>query len=413
MNQRPGRPSAKRRWRSPGRVLPSLAALPMLALVLTGLVACQPPAPRPSPAPSASAPPTQGETTPPGSEASPSSTAGAGTGTKPADSAKAAGTPRHIFVINLENKGYSSVWGDNSAAPYLSGTLRKKGVLLKNYYGVAHNSLPNYLAQISGQRPNDSTVGDCHTYTEFIATGTDPDGALQGDGCVYPQDTQTLAGQLTAQGKTWKGYMEDMQQPCEHPVLGEADDHIKATPEEQYSTHHNPFVYFRSITSSPDCAANVVNFSALHDDLKTVATTPNLAYISPNLCHDGHDDTCIDGSEGGLAAADSWLKEQVPAILASPAYKQDGMLVITFDEAEGNETDSTDPGSAPAGGTAGGQVGALVLSPFGKAGTSSTTPYNHYSLLATIEDLFHLPRLGLAGDPGVNTFGDDVYRKES
>ncbi|MEE9094627.1 alkaline phosphatase family protein [Pseudarthrobacter phenanthrenivorans] len=418
MNPGTARTSARRRWRTPRRLLPSLTALPVLALVLAGLVACQPPAPPPPPAPSdgatSSDTSTQAVTSPPGNGASPGSAAVAGTGTNTADAAKAAGTPQHIFVINLENKGYSSVWGDNSAAPYLSQALRKKGVLLTNYYAVAHNSLPNYLAQISGQRPNDSTANDCHTYTEFNATGTDADGTLQGDGCVYPQDTQTVAGQLAAQGKKWRAYMEDMQQPCEHPVLGEVDDHIKASPDTQYATHHNPFVYFHSITSSPDCAANVVNFSALQDDLKSVATTPNLAYISPNLCHDGHDGTCIDGSEGGLVAADNWLKEQVPTILSSPAFKQDGMLVITFDEADGNEAGSTEPGSStPAGGTAGGQVGALVLSPFSKAGTSSARPYNHYSLLATIEDFFHLPRLGLAGDPGVRTFGGDVYRKES
>ncbi|WP_246839849.1 alkaline phosphatase family protein [Pseudarthrobacter sp. NIBRBAC000502771] len=322
--------------------------------------------------------------------------------------------PQHIFIINLENKGYSSTWSGNSAAPYLSGTLRKKGVLLKNYYGIAHDSLANYLAQISGQRPNDSTEHDCHTYTEFNATGTDAEGTLQGDGCVYPADAQTLAGQLTAQGKTWRGYMEDMPSPCEHPVLGELDNHIKATPDDGYSTHHNPFVYFRSITSSPDCATNVVNFSGFKDDLKSVATTPNLAYITPNLCHDGHDDTCADGSHGGLEAADKWLKQQVPAILSSPAYKQDGMLVITFDEADGDSTGPSEgaPGS-PAGGAAGGKVGALVLSPFSTAGTSSDQAYNHYSLLATIEDLFHLPRLGLAGDPGVKTFGHDAFRNES
>lgn len=408
MNRRSARPSAPLRPPSP-------ALLPVLALVLSALVACQAPTPAPAPqtaTPSGGATPSSSTSAPPSASAAP--TAGADSTAQPGDAAKPAGTPRHIFVINLENKGYGTTWGDNSPAPYLSGTLRKKGVLLKNYYGIAHNSLPNYLAQISGQRPNDSTELDCHTYTEFNATGTDPDGTLQGDGCVYPEDTQTVAGQLAAQGKTWKGYMEDMQQPCEHPVLGEADNHIKATPEEQYSTHHNPFMYFRSITSSPDCAKNVVNFSALKDDLKSVDTTPNLAYITPNLCHDGHDGTCADGSDGGLGTADDWLKKQVPAILASPAYKQDGMLVITFDEAEGDTTGPSegDPG-VPAGGTAGGRVGALVLSPFAAAGTSSDRPYNHYSLLATIEDLFHLPRLGLAGDPGVRTFGDDVYRKES
>ena len=87
--------------------------------------------------------------------------------------------------------------------------------------------------------------------------------------------------------------------------------------------------------------------------------------------------------------------------------------MITFDEAEG---DSAGPSGAdaasPAGGSAGGKVGALVLSPFSAAGSVSDQPYNHYSLLATIEDFFHLPRLGLAGDAGVKTFGDHVYRKD-
>ncbi|NUT71316.1 alkaline phosphatase family protein [Pseudarthrobacter sp. C4D7] len=408
MNRRSVRPAGV--LRLPARGLPAV-----LALLVASLVACQGPTPPPAPQ---TATPAGGAT--PSSSASATSTAGAGStaqtkgAAQQGDAAKPAGTPRHIFVINLENKGYGDTWGDNSPAPYLSGTLRKKGVLLKNYYGIAHNSLPNYLAQISGQRPNDSTELDCHTYTEFNATGTDADGTLQGDGCVYPEDTQTVAGQLAAQGKTWKGYMEDMPRPCEHPVLGEADNHVKATPEEQYSTHHNPFVYFRSITSSPDCARNVVDLSALKDDLKSVDTTPNLAYITPNLCHDGHDGTCADGSEGGLGTADSWLREQVPAILSAPAFKQDGMLVITFDEAEGDASGpSGSDAGVPAGGTAGGRVGALVLSPFAAAGTSSDRPYNHYSLLATIEDFFHLPRLGLAGDPGVRTFGDDVYRNES
>jgi hypothetical protein len=208
--------------------------------------------------------------------------------------------------------------------------------------------------------------------------------------------------------------MEDMQQPCEHPALGKPDDHIRATPDEEYSTHHNPFVYFRSVIESGDCARNVVNLSDLADDLKSVATTPDLAYITPNLCHDGHDDNCADGSRGGLAAADGWLKDQVPAILSSPAYTQDGMLVITFDETDGGTAGpSAGAAGSPAGGAAGGKVGALVLSPFSAGGASSGQPYNHYSLLATIEDLFHLPRLGMAADPGVKAFGGDVFQRGS
>jgi hypothetical protein len=315
------------------------------------------------------------------------------------------GKPAHVFVINLENKGYSRTWGKDSAAPYLSGTLRAQGALLTNYYGIAHNSNPNYLAQISGQASNEMTRDDCTTYARFKMTGKSSPGQVQGTGCVYPASVPTVAGQLAAAGKTWKGYMEDMATPCQHPELGAHDDHQHATPTDQYATRHNPFVYFESITSTPDCAKNVVNFDQLAGDLKTVATTPNLAYITPNLCNDGHDKPCADGRPGGLATADAWLRQHVPAILNSPAFQQDGMLVITFDESEGHTTGP----SGVAGGTAGGRIGALVLSPFTRAGTTSTVAYNHYSLLASIEDTFSLPRLGYANAPGVNTFGTDVF----
>ncbi len=150
-----------------------------------------------------------------------------------------------------------------------------------------------------------------------------------GNGYAFPAEVPTIAGQLSAKSKTWRGYMEDMSSPCQHPELGAVDGHVAASPHDQYGTRHNPFVYFRSLTSSPDCAKNVVNYSNLGKDLQSVTTTANLSYIIPNLCHDGHDSPCVDGTAGGLGTADEWLKSQVPAILTSPAYQQDGMLVIT------------------------------------------------------------------------------------
>ncbi|HEY8701821.1 MAG TPA: alkaline phosphatase family protein [Arthrobacter sp.] len=329
---------------------------------------------------------------------------------QPATRASHEGTPGHVLVINLENKGYDRVWDNGSAAPYLDGTLRSQGVLLTNYYGISHDSLPNYLAQISGQPPNSSTIHDCHTYTPFTPSGTDSQGQLLGTGCVFPADVPTLAGQMNAAGKTWRGYMEDISSPCQHPALGADDTHQKATPGDQYATRHDPFVYFRSITSTTDCTKNVVNLSALQQDLKSVDTTPDLSYITPNLCHDGHDSPCVDGTPGGLGTADQWLAKEVPAILASPAFQQDGMLVITFDEAVGG---AVGPSTGVTGGTAGGRVGALVISPFTAPGTTSDRPYNHYSLLASMEDFFSLPRLAVAGEPGVNAFGSDVYQARS
>lgn len=325
---------------------------------------------------------------------------------------------QHVFVINLENKGYDTTWGAGSAAPYLSTTLRAQGVLLNQYFGTAHNSQPNYVAQISGQGPNPQMQADCQTYTPFVGTGTASPGQAVGDGCVFPASVPTVAGQLTAAGKTWKGYMEDMGTPCRHPALGAVDDTQKAKVGDQYAARHNPFVYFAAITGSPDCARNDVDLTGLKTDLTSVATTPNLSMITPNLCHDGHDAPCVDGQPGGLASADEWLKQWVPAIMSSPAFKQDGVLVITFDESDSPQSDASSccgegpgPNSPLPGitGMGGGRVGALVISPFTKGGTWSTTPYNHYSLLASIEDTFALPYLGYAGTAGLNRFGLDVY----
>lgn len=342
----------------------------------------------------------------------------AGTGSAPTASSGI----NHVFVINLENKGFSRVWGPQSGAPYLSKTLRSEGVLLSSYYSIAHSSLPNYIAQISGQAPNTRTLKDCAVYSKFTGSGTVPPGQWVGTGCVYPAAVPTVADQLTDAGKTWKGYMEDMKTPCRHPELGAADDTKKARVGDQYAVRHNPFMYFSGITESGACATNVVDLDALPVDLASAASTPNLSYITPNLCNDGHDKPCVDGRSGGLQAIDSWLKQWVPRITESAAFRQDGVLVITFDESD--EKDIVDPdsysccdaSSTPApylpGGIGGGLVGALVLSPHIKGGTTSDTVYNHYSLLASIEDIFSLPYLGYAGAFGQHRFGFDVYNSK-
>jgi hypothetical protein len=149
---------------------------------------------------------------------------------------------KHVFVINLENKGYDETWGPASAAPYLSQTLRSQGVLLNQYFGTAHNSQPNYVAQISGQGPNPQMQADCQSYTPFSGSGMASPGQAVGDGCVFPTSVPTVAGQLKDAGKTWKGYMEDMGTPCRHPALGAVDDTQKAKAGDQYAARHNPFV---------------------------------------------------------------------------------------------------------------------------------------------------------------------------
>ena len=346
-------------------------------------------------------------------------------GSGPAAAVARAGTAayvppvRHVFVINIENKGYDETWGDGSQAPYLAGTLRHRGVLLNSYYGTAHNSQPNYVAQISGQGPNPQMQSDCQVYSRFVPTGTVAPGQVLGSGCVFPADVPTLPLQMTQHHLRWKGYMDDMRRPCQHPALDSQDPTQRATAKNMYAARHNPFVYFRSITGRPTyCRRHVVGIRHLRTDLEQAATTPNLAYITPDLCHDGHDAPCADGKPGGLRSVDTWLRTWVPRILRSPAFQRNGMLVITADESDGPQSDATaccGEGAAPNSplpgivGMGGGRVGALVISRFVKPGTWSTTPYNHYSLLGSIEEIFGLPRLGYAGAADLDRFGLDVY----
>jgi phosphatidylinositol-3-phosphatase len=337
-----------------------------------------------------------------------------------------AGPPpiKHVFIIVLENKGFATTFADASPAPYLADTLTRQGAFVREYYGIGHSSLDNYIAMVSGLAPTPETQADCGMFIDFVQRGTAPDGQPIGNGCVYPAHVQTIAGQLEARGLTWRGYMEDMgldpkreAATCAHPAIGAADLTEGAAPNDQYATKHNPFVYFHSIIDSPSCDSNVVALPRLESDLRSAATTPSYVFISPSLCHDGHDTPCVNGEPGGLVSADQFLRRWVPMITGSPAFRDGGLLIITFDESRASDTESCcnerpGPNVARAGvdGPGGGRTGAVLLSPFIAPGTVSTVPYNHYSLLRSVEDIFGLAHLGYAGQDGLVSFGSDIYR---
>lgn len=342
-----------------------------------------------------------------------------------AQSRRAPAPVRHVFIIVLENHGFDTTFSAGSSAPYLADSLVQRGAFLRQYHGIGHVSLDNYIAMISGLAPTRQTQLDCPRFVEFERTGTARDGQPIGTGCVYPAAIKTLGNQLESKRLTWHAFMEDMgadttreRKTCAHPPIGAIDSTQRATPLDQYATKHNPFMYFHAVIDSPSCDRNVVPLSALDDALRSVAGTPNVSFISPDLCHDGHDRPCRNGEPGGLESADEFLARWVPRITSSPAFRADGMLVITFDEALTiDATSCCDEKSGPnvtnAGinGPGGGRVGAVVLSPFIKAATISESPYNHYALLRTIEDIFGLDHLGYAGQRGVNSFGRDVFNQ--
>ena len=339
---------------------------------------------------------------------------------------------RHVFVLMLENQNAAITFSNASPAPYLARTLPAEGAFLVNYYGIGHASLDNYVALVSGQAPNDKTQLDCPLFVDFglQQPGLDAHGQALGLGCVYPKLVKTLPDQLEAAGFTWRGYMEDMgkdpnrERPtCGHPPLGARDHTMFATAADKYAAKHNPFVYFHAIIDDrARCDAHVVSLDLLPRDLQALETTPNYVFITPNLCNDGHDPECIDGSPGGYPAIEAFLRKWVPLITASAAFKQDGLLVITFDESEGDGPEGSTACCAEkplAGahrlpgvlGPGGGRIGAVLLSKYIKPGTVTRVPYNHYSLLRTVEDIFGLGHLGYAAEPDLQSFGVDVFTR--
>jgi hypothetical protein len=330
-----------------------------------------------------------------------------------------------VFIIVLENESASTTFAPHSPAPYLSKTLAAEGAYLPHYSGIGHQSNDNYIAMISGQAPNVLTQADCLTYSDLVPGTIGAYGQASGLGCIYPASVPTIASQLQAAGHSWRDYNEGMgadpaREPsvCGHPGVGMIDNTQTATAADEYATRHNPFVYFHAVIDDTTlCDTHVVNLDALPNDLAHAADTPNYAFITPDLCDDGHDAPCKNGQPGGLRQADSFLRQWVPRITGSPAFRdQNGLLVITFDEGATSDTSSccgeiAGPGSPMPGitGRGGGDVGAVLLSPCIAPGTVSTAPYNHYALLRSVEDLFDLQHIGYAGLPGEESFGADVF----
>jgi hypothetical protein len=238
----------------------------------------------------------------------------------PAAAASATSTA-HVFVIVMENRNFAEA----IAQPY-TAQLAATYAVATDYHAVAHPSLPNYLALSSG-----STWG----ITDDGYHALPPGG---------------LGAQLTQHGVSWRAYMEGMGSNC----LANKDE---------YAVKHNPFAYYGG-----RCPSNVVPMTGLEADL--AAGTPGFVWITPDLCHDGHD--CSS------AAADDYLKTLVPKILASSAWREGGTLFVVWDEDDGG---------------AGNQVLCLVVSPSLSAHQTGSR-HDHYSLLATVEDRFGLPRLG-------------------
>ncbi len=410
--------------------------------------------PSPTPGASASASATPAPSATPSAGASPTAVA-----------TNASGTPllQHVFLLILENQAEDNTFGSLMPVPYLSATVAGQGAFVPNYYGTSHNSLGNYISLFSGQSVTTLNQEDCPVYTQILASTLAAYNQISGTGCVYPATVTTLEDQLAGAKYTAKGYMEDMGNDTtrEAATCGQtqptATTGVYASPDltqtaqagnalqptDQYAMRHNPWPYFMSVISSGACAAQVrpLNDSTLAADLKSVATTANFTWITPNLCNDGHDVPCSAAGDAGNTTStydneNAFLQKWIPLIVRSPAFLQDGLLIVTFDESSpaknaqvGTDTttdsssccqesievdpNTSKPGSPPgdnyADGSGGGRTGTVILSPFIAPGTVTSASYNHYNTLRSIEDEFGLAHLGFAAYPQTGTFGSDIF----
>ena len=172
------------------------------------------------------------------------------------------------------------------------------------------------------------------------------------DDGYHPLAATGVGNQLTALGLPWHAYMEGMSAGCMDSPR-------------PYALKHNPFAYYGG-----SCPANVTSTASLATDLAAGAT--GLLWITPDLCNDTHDCSTSSG--------DSWLARTVPEVLASPGWRAGGVLFIVWDEDDGG---------------GGNRVPLIVISPRVSVHAFTGT-FDHYSLLATIEDLLHVPRLSHA-----------------
>jgi phosphatidylinositol-3-phosphatase len=390
---------------------------------------------------------------------------------------------KHAWLIVLGENSYESTFSATAGSPYLSRVLPGKGELLPHYYGVTGGVLANEIALLSGQGPTPETAANCPN-PNLITPATVSVFAeqVEGNGCVYPKTVQSLPTQLEAKYAestatdapkvSWRAYVEDMEkggaigQPwrCRKPTIGLPDTTVP-TIGDQYANWRNPVVYFGAVSESPECEKHDVGFELLTKDLKAKKKTPALSLIFPNACHSGGEVECEPGAAKGAQGATKLLKTLVPAIMASPAYKEGGGLIVitsaqapqvgehldpsacclapqypnlapitgapaaavppaattpkaakgeesgATEEAAGEEAAATKYGEEsvlPGGG--GGQVGLLMISPLVEEGKIEEAEYaNHFTLLKSLEAMFGLEPLGYAGEEEVPAFSPELF----
>jgi hypothetical protein len=305
-------------------------------------------------------------------------TGGTGGGTAGAGGSGGSGAPaiKTVFVIVMENKAWCEVQG-SSSAPYINNTMLTNGAFAANYLGPnnggLHPSEPNYIWMEAGDN-----LG--------VTNDNDPSSNHQ-------STTNHLVTYLDKVNVTWKSYQEDIP-GTECPLTGTG----------KYAPKHNPNVFFDDSTGTNNasyqyCIDHNRPLTELDTDLSQ-GTVAQYNFVTPNMCNDMHD-SCAPQNDS-IKQGDDWLATWIPKIMASQAYKNNGAILVTFDEAE-----STILGGNACCILANCPIGLIALSPLAKPGYKNNTKYDHSSLLKSIQEIFgSTPLLGHAADSGVSDLAD-------
>ena len=308
------------------------------------------------------------------------------------------GVPRyaHIFVIVLENKDYGQILG-GTLAPHIDRLAHAYGEAAR-FYSEVHPSEANYVALLGGD-----TFG-MHDDDGFLCKPgmVDPGCPGAAHQAGYPDHTvhaPHLGDQLAAAGLTWKGYYESLPAPGAL-VYTAGDPRIDdgSKPMAVYASKHSGFLNFASVQGDPARAVHIVGFDILAADLAK-NKLPNFALIVPNQCNEMHGlhgggvpaDCDAANTDGLIRRGDAEVGRLVGEIMATSGWrsKTNSAIVITFDEGSGRTREgccAVTP-DAPSN-YGGGHIPTIVITNHGPRGLKDETPYNHYSLLRTMEDAF-------------------------
>jgi phosphatidylinositol-3-phosphatase len=304
---------------------------------------------------------------------------------------------QHIVEIMMENTSFGTIIG-NPDAPNLN-TLANDYGLATDYYGVTHPSEPNYVANIGGsyfgiQDDNPFYCTPALALTDSRCAGTTVDHTVA---------AQSLADQLTAAGMTWRGYFQSLPPtPATLVTSGPTANgpytyKYPTSANALYASKHNPFLNF---TGTQGDVANMVPDTQLATDLAS-GNLANYSLVVPDQCHDMH-------GTGGcspdlIAAGDTYVGSVVNELMASHVWQEgNNAIVITWDENDFSDAGQLGTGCCGAN-PGGGKVATIVITNKGPIHITDNTPYNHYSLLRSMEDAFGLPYLAHAGDASVTS----------